>query len=162
QPVYAEIHVPEAARPGEYRGRVVVTAQGQKPRHLDLLVTVWDFALPQSPVCQSNFGSFSRVVRQAGLPDDSPEARVLIRRLDLVLIPPRVLPGMPPGARPQPGPDGTPDVASVLPILRDYFETQHANALDLSLPIADSTGTGREKAVRYLRGYYDFLAAHGW
>src|SRR5262249_34320482 len=152
----------EKARPGEYRGQVIVTAQGQKPWRLSLLLTVWDFALPKSPACRSNFGSFGRVVRQAGLPEGSQQARALVRRYERALIDHRLMPAMPDGGWPHPGPDGAPDVTSIEPSLRDYFETQHANALQIPLPIDDPAGAGREKAVRYLRSYYDFLAAHGW
>src|SRR5262249_37971312 len=78
QPVYAEVRIPERTPPGEYRGQVIVTAHGQKPRRLSLRLTVWDITLPRTPACQSNFGSFGRAARQAGLPEGSPEARALI------------------------------------------------------------------------------------
>jgi len=162
QPVYAELRIPEQARPGAYRGQVVVTARGQKPLRMPLRLTVWNLTLPRTPACQSNFGSFGRAARQAGLRADSPEARALIRRYENVLMAHRLMPAMPEGASVAAGPDGAPDLSGLLPILRDYFETRHASALQLPLPIAAPTGAGREKAIHYLRSYYAFLAAHGW
>jgi hypothetical protein len=162
QPIYAEVYVPEKARPGEYRGEVTVTARGQKPQRLAVSLTVWDFALPASPACQSNFGGFWRVAQHEGLRDASPEARALVRRYERALIAHRLMPGMPDGAYPNAAPDGTPDCAPVEPILREYFEMLHGNALQIPLPVGDPTGKGREAALRYLRGYYDFLAIRGW
>ncbi len=147
QPVYAELQTPQNAQPGEYRGQVIVTTQGVKLRRLAVSLTVWDFSLPLSPACRSNFGGFDRAVRNAGLSRSSPQARALIRRYERALIAHRLMPSMPDGGRPTAGPNGEPDVTSLLPIVREYFETQHANALQVPLPIDDPAGAGREKAV---------------
>lgn len=55
QPVWVSVRVPKDAEPGTYRGVVKVEA-GSQVREMSISVRVWDFALPDTPSCQTAFG----------------------------------------------------------------------------------------------------------
>ena len=46
-PVVVVIHVPEGAKPGDYRGKVRIEAPGVDPIEIPVLVHVWRFVLPR-------------------------------------------------------------------------------------------------------------------
>lgn len=48
QPVWITVHVPADAKPGDYRGRITVSAQGQKPVEVLLNLHVVNWTLPDS------------------------------------------------------------------------------------------------------------------
>ncbi len=47
QPIWIEIHVPRKAAPGDYAGKLTVTA-GAKPLELPVSLHVWDFEVPKT------------------------------------------------------------------------------------------------------------------
>ena len=54
---WADIYVPKDAKPGEYRGTYRVVAQDGKAVTVPVSLTVWDFALPQTPTMQTALGA---------------------------------------------------------------------------------------------------------
>ena len=48
QPIWVEVGVPRDAQPGDYTGAVVV--KGPHDVQIDVRLTVWDFALPETPL----------------------------------------------------------------------------------------------------------------
>jgi hypothetical protein len=54
---WVDLCVPANALPGDYRGVYRVTAAAGSPREIPVLLTVWDFALPQTPTLVTAFGS---------------------------------------------------------------------------------------------------------
>lgn len=46
-PLWVTVDVPEDARPGEYSGRLTVSADGAEPESVDIRLRVWDFAIPK-------------------------------------------------------------------------------------------------------------------
>lgn len=162
QPLYAEVFIPRYAIPGVYQCSIKVTPQNTKPITLKVGLKVWNFSLPLSPSCQSDFGGFNGVPEYYGLNPSSKESYNLRQKYVNALMADRLMTNMPQGAVPPVAKDGTPDMSKVAPLLQDYFVNQHANSLELYLPISDPLGKGREEAIRYLRGYYSYLADHGW
>ena len=56
QTVFADLHVPGDAAPGEYQGTVTVTAGGDVLSTLPLSLTVWDFAIPVTRSVGTSYG----------------------------------------------------------------------------------------------------------
>jgi len=60
---WIDVSVPADAADGVYRGTYRVTATGQAAVELPVTLTVWDFALPATPVFQTALGSPARQMR---------------------------------------------------------------------------------------------------
>ena len=56
QPVWVDLAVPADAVPGIYRGTVTVQAEGQAAKTGTVELTVWRFALPETPHSRTAFG----------------------------------------------------------------------------------------------------------
>jgi hypothetical protein len=54
---WVDVLVPANAPPGDYRGLYRVTTGGRRARAIPVSLTVWDFALPQTPTLVTAFGS---------------------------------------------------------------------------------------------------------
>lgn len=162
QPLYAEIFIPRDTVPGVYEGFIKVTPRNTKPFSMKISLRVWNFSLPLSPSCQSDFGGFNDVPLYHGMDPSSTDAYNLRMKYVRALMTDRLMPNMPQGAVAPTANDGTPYMSKVAPVLKDYFVDQHANSLELYLPISDPLGKGRDRAIRYLKGYYAYLADHGW
>src|SRR5262245_43008376 len=54
QVLWIDVFVPKDAAPGEYSGVVTVSAAGQRPATVPVTLTVWDFALPETPSLRTN------------------------------------------------------------------------------------------------------------
>jgi hypothetical protein len=68
--IWIEVHVPADARPGTYRGEVVVSA-GEGKWAVPVQLRVWDFALPSTSSLRSSFGvSYGGTVSGHGVSGD--------------------------------------------------------------------------------------------
>ncbi len=56
QPVWIDLFVPAEAEPGVYRGTVTVEAEGHDVKTGPIELTVWRFALPETPRSRTAFG----------------------------------------------------------------------------------------------------------
>jgi len=54
---WVDLYVSSNALPGEYRGMCRVTADQGQAVEIPVILTVWDFALPQTPTLVTEFGS---------------------------------------------------------------------------------------------------------
>lgn len=91
QPVWITIYVPRQAPAGEYRGTLTVRAAGTRPRRLPIALTVWDFALPDTPTSRTAFGiSGEFVARAHGIDPSSREYRELLARYYVALLEHRI------------------------------------------------------------------------
>jgi hypothetical protein len=78
QPIWVEVCVPLEARPGRYRGEVIVGNGGEEIAAVPLALEVWSFALPATTTHPVTFGLPTRVgTRALGKPDDPQLARAL-------------------------------------------------------------------------------------
>ncbi len=63
--LFADVAVPRDARPGRYRGSLVLRSHGERPLVVAVQLTVWRFALPAAPTLGSSFGIWDVPRRQA-------------------------------------------------------------------------------------------------
>jgi hypothetical protein len=78
QAIWVEVCVPEAARPGAYRGEVRLTEAGRPLGAVPIALRVWPFALPATSTSTATFGLPTRLgTRALGGPDDRELARAL-------------------------------------------------------------------------------------
>jgi len=56
QPIWCEVYVPPAARPGEYSGQLVVTVDAKPQIAIAVKLTVWKFALPSTSSFATSYG----------------------------------------------------------------------------------------------------------
>jgi len=93
QPVWLDIHVPADAAPGTYRGTVTVRSAGAVLQELPLELTVWRFALPQTPRSRSAFGVYSQGIEaQHHVTAGSPEYEAILARYFEMLVAHRATP----------------------------------------------------------------------
>lgn len=79
QPIWVDISVPRTALPGQYSGTYTVTSSGRKVTG-QILLTVWNFALPKQPSLMSSFlvsksrnlATFTELLRHRLMPDSVP------------------------------------------------------------------------------------------
>jgi len=77
QPLWVLVHVPPDAEPGDYAGRVSLSAKGFSAQ-IPLRLHVWDFALPKRNHLETNYGfSVHNVFRYHGLKTEADKRKVL-------------------------------------------------------------------------------------
>ncbi|HFC54271.1 MAG TPA: DUF4091 domain-containing protein [Gammaproteobacteria bacterium] len=177
QPFWIDLHVPRQAPAGEYRGQVQVIFADRGRVTLPLLLTVWDFTLPEVPALGSDFVlNRSRVAEIYGLCGERDAARLnrLTRSyydllLDHLLAPARLYDAAP-SADPE---SGAPDfgvvyagLGSAAQGLEYYLNRKHASSYGYLFwddsPFADPLGRDRARMKRFLSGYARHLERHGW
>jgi len=93
QPVWLDIHVPSDAAPGLYRGTVTVRADGGLLGELPLQLTVWNFALPETPRSRAAFGVYTQGIEtQHGVTAGSAAYDALLARYYEMLVGHRATP----------------------------------------------------------------------
>ena len=65
QPVWVTVYVPKGTPAGEYRGTLTVSAAGAPERRVAVVLTVWDFALPDTPTSRTAFGIWGSCIAYA-------------------------------------------------------------------------------------------------
>ncbi|MBZ0168992.1 hypothetical protein MELA_00863 [Candidatus Methylomirabilis lanthanidiphila] len=58
QPVLVEVFVPKESPAGTYTGTLTITATGQSPVTMPIILTVWGFTLPDKPALASDFWGY--------------------------------------------------------------------------------------------------------
>src|ERR1035438_1820500 len=56
QPVWVDVYVPVKTPPGEYKGKVLITVDGQLDQSIPVTLEVWNFALPSTSSLKTSFG----------------------------------------------------------------------------------------------------------
>jgi hypothetical protein len=169
-PVWAEVHVPVEAKPGQYTCTVSVTAQGMETLSLPVTLTVWDFALPQRSPLRTVFGTNGfRVAEVYGFErtGDNPADNRIIRAyndflLDHYLSPESFWDAIPlrdehdlPGfGRKFAG------LGTVTDNMRHYMQDKHASVYTYEFgdtyPFDDALGKQHGQALRYMADYADW------
>jgi len=91
QPVWMTVYVPKGTPAGEYRGTITITAAGAKHRRLPVALTVWDFALPDTPASRTAFGlSGGSIAAAHGLDTKSRAYQELLAQYYLALLEHRI------------------------------------------------------------------------
>lgn len=90
QPVWISVRVPAGVRPGVYKTTVTV-AYGAERLRRRLRVTVWDFALPETPNCATAFGiDEASIARQHDVQAGSAAAQALYAQYYEMLLDHRI------------------------------------------------------------------------
>jgi hypothetical protein len=163
QPIWVDLFVPKDAAAGEYGGTITVTAAGQAAARVGIKLTVWDFALPDTPSMRSNFGSLSsRVANFYKISAGSAQFQALERQFAETLAAHRLSPPIPSWLRPRVNADGTIDASGTDDGLKDYIERYHVTGFPISLVGSDPLNKDRPRNVTYLQSIYEYLRARAW
>jgi hypothetical protein len=163
QPVWVDVFVPKDAPPGEYSGTIAVGAQNQARVSVPVKLTIWNFALPDTPSMRSNFGGFSgRLAKLHHVKVDSPEFRALERHYAEALAAHRLCPPIPDYLMPEIKSDGSIDPTKTHAQLKEWMNTFHLTGFPLNLIGEDPVGKDRERNIRYLQGMYAYLKTNHW
>lgn len=164
QPLWVDVQVPKDAAPGVYSGTFSVRAQSAEPATIPVRVTVWDFALPDGPVHENHFGSFSYMARYHKLDESSEKYRLLEDRYIAMMAAHRLNPPLPRRLHPKIAEDGAAlfDEETDRQIT-DFVERYHVTNIDVPrAPFRDVLTVGRSKAIRYYQSWYAYLTKKGW
>ncbi len=164
QPFWVEVRVPKDAAPGDYSGTIVLLAASDPPLSVPILLTVWDFVLPDTPSLRSNFGGLGRrlLTGHAGYKPDTPPYRALERRYAEAMAAHRLCPPVPGYLQPKVGPDGTIDAKETHAGLKEWMETFHVTGYEIKLQGDDPAGKDRDRNVKLLQSTWAYLKEHGW
>lgn len=164
QPLWIEVYVPKEATPGEYSGTVKVSAHGLEPVQVPVALTVWDFALPETPTLRTNFGGLGRrlLTGHPGYKPNSPPYRTLERRYAESMSAHRICPPVPPYLRPKVAADGTIDPKETHAALKEWIGTFHLTGLQIDLLGEDPAGKDRDRNVKFLKSTWAYLKENGW
>jgi hypothetical protein len=138
---WADLYIPANAAPGDYHGAFRVTADGGKPVEIPVSLTVWNFALPETPTLVTAFGSprlrdYHRQRAKDGIePEPSDWAAVENQLAELLsahrfnATPPREM------LTPKLQPDGSFTIPpEQVRALREFVDRYHVNALHTPHP----------------------------
>jgi hypothetical protein len=167
---WVDQYVPADARPGAYRGALRVTAdggaEGRTPRlitEVPVTLTVWDFALPQTPALRTEFGSpagrlrtYYRDRARAGKEQPPADYGAVEDQCAAMLAEHRIN-ATPPGQfAPKPRADGTMAVPKEqVDALRAFVDRYHINALQVPHPggVVKDPVAERDKLLAWLKAY---------
>ena len=140
---WVDLYVPADTAPGEYRGTYRVTADGGKSLDVPVVLTVWDFALPQTPTLVTAFGSpaqrmpdYYRQRAKAGQGSEPSDWQTVQTQCAQLLSEHRIN-ATPPAEmlRPVALKDGSFQIpAEQVRALREFVDRYHVNALDIPHP----------------------------
>ena len=134
------LYVPNAA-PGDYRGVYSVTSAAGGAREIPVLLTVWNFALPQTPTLVTEFSSprlrdYDRESAKAGKETEPSDWTAIDAQCSELLSEHRFNATPPPETlTPERQPDGSFQIPSrQVRALREFVDRYHVNALQTPHP----------------------------
>ena len=176
QPVWVDVHVPDDARPGTYRGTFSVSTRSRLTAQVPVTLTVWDFTLPPGPTHKNHFGSFSSVARSFEVDGNSPRGHEIEMAYCRSMAEHRINPPLPKYLLPEVAGDGSLKIvperhAGLVKFIDELHVTDfeiprapfarlpHSTLKENYKTIAPAE---RAKAQRYYRAYYDYLKTNDW
>jgi len=91
QPVWITVYIPKGTPRGDYRGHLTISATGATEHRVPIVVTVWNFDLPDTPTSRTAFGISGNFVATAhGVDTKSPQYQELIAQYYLALLAHRI------------------------------------------------------------------------
>jgi len=176
QAIWVDVHVPEDATAGTYRGHLRVHASGGISTQIAVTLTVWDFALPEGPTHRNHFGSFGNIARFFDVKRGSDEFKRIEMRYCQAMAEHRINPPIPSHLLPDVNDDGSLNVvAERHEALKEFMTRFHVT--DFEIPrsrfarLPSSTlrpdyrmisPANEERARRYYRDFYKYLKDNGW
>jgi hypothetical protein len=163
QPVWVDVYVPRDARPATYSGTITVTAEQQPDREIRVELTVWNFALPETPSMRSNFGKLGAdIARAHGVEMNSAAFRAPEWEYGRALADHRISPVIPNTLYPAVRTDGSIDPSGTHEALARWIDAFHLTGFPLRLLGDDPAGRDRARNLTHLRAMYAYLEKHGW
>ncbi|HWQ53848.1 MAG TPA: glycoside hydrolase domain-containing protein [Bryobacteraceae bacterium] len=176
QPLWVDVLVPRDAAAGDYKGDVTITAAGGVRVRVPVRLTVWDFALPDTPSMRTHFGDadlnplVSRPLKVAAWENlDERGRRELQTNYAELVAAHRICPPVPTFLLPKVNPDGSIDPGPTHAALKNWMERFHITGFPIRFLDMDGRGwrgdplgAGRERNARYLRSLHQYLRANGW
>ena len=160
QVLWVDVLVPRDAAPGEYTGSVTITAERQKAVRVPVQLTVWDFALPETPSLRSEFGGPRAAYY--GLAANAPGMRPVYRQLAEAMFAHKVCAPIPNDLYPKVRDDGSIDSSGTHAAFKEWVERFHITGIPIRLLGRDPLGAARARNARYLREIYAYLRANQW
>jgi hypothetical protein len=176
QPLWVDVLTPKDAAAGVYTGTITISAEGITPQSVAIRLTVWDFALPETPSMRTHFGdahvnplsSAPPQMTPSGSLDERQQRTVQMAYAELMAAH-RICPPIPRSLMPKINADGSIDPQSNDAELQQWIEHFHITGFpvwflgidSLGRP-GDPLGADRERNARYLRSMYAYLLAHHW
>jgi len=152
---WVDVAVPARTPPGQYRGVCRVTAEGQRPVEIPVVLHVWDFELPSTPTLVTSFGSPAGALRgyyrrraKEGK-DKEPEDWAAVETQCSLMLSEHRFNAYPPSGSlaPVAKPDGTFDIpAEQVAAFREFVDRYHVNAF--CTPHPSSAGVKDPKAEK--------------
>ena len=176
QPLWVDVLTPRDTPPGAYTGTITISAEGIRPHTVPIQLTVWDFALPETPSMRTHFGdanlnplasALSQMTSWRGL--DEERQRELQTAYAEVMVAHRICSPIPQFLMPKINTDGSIDPQSTDAALQQWIERFHITGFPIGFLDIDNRGwpgnpvdADRERNARYLRSMYSYLRAHHW
>ena len=176
QAIWVDVHIPKEVPAGTYSGELTVQATARISEQIPVIVTVWDFTLPDGPTHKNHFGSFGNVARYFNIERNSERFKQIEMRYCLAMTEHRINPPIPHYMLPEVNSDGS---LNIVPdrhkALKEFITRFHVT--DFEIPRArfvrlpSSTlkpdyktisPANREKAQRYYKEFYKYLKDNGW
>ena len=176
QAIWVDVHVPKEVPAGIYSGELTVQATARISEQIPVIVTVWNFTLPDGPTHRNHFGSFSNIARYFNIERNSDRFKQIEMRYCQTMSEHRINPPIPSYLLPQTNDDGS---LKIIPerhaALKDFITKFHVT--DFEIPRASFarlpgstlrsdyktiSPENKEKAQRYYREFYKYLKDNGW
>ncbi len=176
QPLWVDLLTPRDATPGEYRGTITISAEGNRPHKIPIELTVWDFTLPETPSMRTHFGDADVNPLESRPPQiaawrslDEARQRALQTAYAELMAAHRICPPIPPFLMPKVNADGSIDPQSTDAALKQWIERFHITGFPIRFLGMDSrgwqgdpVGADRKRNARYLSSMYAYLRANHW
>jgi hypothetical protein len=176
QPLWVDVLTPRDATPGEYRGTIMISAEGIKPHRVPIKLTVWDFALPDTPSMRTHFGDADVNPLVSRPPQiavwrslDEAGQRALQTAYAELVAAHRICPPIPPFLMPNVNADGTIDPQSTHAALKQWIERFHITGFPIRFLgmdgrgwLGDPLGADRKRNALYLSSMYAYLRDNHW
>jgi len=177
QPLWIDVLTPGAATPGEYMGTITISAEGIRPLTVPIVLTVWDFTLPETPSMRTYFGdpnvnplllSPPSQITAGSAPDEADQHALTTVYAELMAAH-RICSPIPPFLMPKVNEDGSIDPQPTDVALQQWIERFHITGFPIWFPAKDGQGwkgdplgADRQRNARYLRSMHTYLRAHHW
>ena len=163
QPLWAEIAVPANQPSGKYQGTFSVQLAETETVEIPVMLTVWDFTLPEGLPLTTQFGSLDGVSAKHGLPGGSPQSLQIEERYAAVLEEHRIAAPIPLALLPTIRANGSIDSKRTHEALKRFLTEYRTGPFRIpTFPWAEVSGKGEKALVRYLRNFFAYLKNNGW
>ncbi|MEO8962258.1 MAG: glycoside hydrolase domain-containing protein [Ginsengibacter sp.] len=181
QPIWVDLSIPKDAVAGEYKGTFTITVYNGSPDDafshtsvpkpefvttysLPVILTVWNFTLPDGPSLRNSFGGVRRAATDFGVAVNSQESDEIELNYCKMMADNRINPPIPDRFLPEMNDDGSLKITSErTQALKKFIEDFHVT--DFPVPndaIKKMTTSNQGKVIRYYRGFYQYLEENGW